>query len=271
MISGLVDSLFGETKQDVSGRLSPMFQQYAGEATFKPYTVRSTGGAVSYDPTSGVTQSQLSPGAQQLIESAGTGALGMFGQLEQFRPDARAREIYNQQASLLQPEFEKQNLALKNALLGSGRGGLMLGASAVGEGASGGMVNPDVYNTQLAQNRALAELAAGSRTQALGEASTMGQIGSGLLSSALGISDLELRLMQQGVDAQTARAAAAYGAGQLALTPQIQELAGGRSGMDIANLIATGMGAYTGAGGTFGGGGGAISTAPGFSSMGPLA
>jgi len=224
MISGLIDSLFGDSKQDVSGRLSPMFQQYAGEAVFKPYTVRSTGGAVSYDPTTGVTQSQLSPGAQQLIESAGTGALGMFGALQGFRPGARASEIYNEQLALLQPAFTQQAQELKNTLYGSGRGGLLVGGAGLGAGAGTGAIQPDVYGTQLAQNRALAELAAGSREQALGEATSMAQIGGGLLSSALGLSDLELNLIRAGVDAETARAAAAYGAGNLALYPQQQEI-----------------------------------------------
>jgi hypothetical protein len=136
------------------------------------------------------------------------------------------------------------------------------------------MVQPDVYGQSLAQNRALAELAAGSRSQALDEAASMAQTGGGLLSSALSLSDLENALLKLGVDAQTARSASEYAAGNLALTPQIQELGGARSGpMDIANLAATAFGAYTGMGGTlpslFGPSSLPIDTVSGYTTLGP--
>ena len=256
MISGLVDSLFGESTQDKSGRLSPMFQQYGEQAQFRPYTVSTTRGSTSFDPTTGQTTAALSPEAVALQDLAGGGASSMFRSLQGFDPEARSRQIFAEQSELLQPAFEQQAQTLKNTLFGSGRGGLMLGGGAVGAGAGTGMVNPDVYNQSLAQNRALAELAAGSRTQALDEAASLAQTGGGLLSSALSLSDLENALIRLGVDAETARAASAYGAGNLALSPQLAEIKSARGPMDIANLAATGFGSYIGAGGTFGSGGG---------------
>ena len=268
----MLDFLFGESTQDVSGRLSPLFQQYGAEAQFKPYTVTTGVGQTKYVPELGLTQSTLSPEAEVVRNLAGGGAAGMFSALQGFRPEARAGEIFREQSALLQPEFAKQAQNLKNTLFGSGRLGLGVAGEGAGAGAGTGMVQPDVYGQSLAQNRALAELMAGSRTQALDEAASLAQTGGGLLSSALGLSDLENALMRLGIDRETARAAAAYGAGNLALAPQKQELSGARGGpMDIFNLAATGLGAYTGAGGTFGGGGSAISTAPGFSSIGPAA
>lgn len=253
MIDELVDSLFGESTQDVSGRLSPMFQQYGAEAQFKPYTVTTGAGTTSYDPTTGTTRSALIPGASALQGLAGGGAAGMFSALQGFRPEARAGEIFREQSALLQPEFAKQAQNLKNTLFGSGRLGLGVAGEGVGAGAGTGMVQPDVYGQSLAQNRALAELMAGSRTQALDEAASLARTGGGLLSSAMGISELENALLRLGIDAETARAASAYGAGNLALAPQLQELSGARGGpMDIFNLAATGVGAYTGAGGKFG-------------------
>jgi len=270
MIPGLIDSLFGESKQDISGRLSPMFQEYGEAATFKPFTVRTTRGTSGFDPTTGEFYSQLSPGARELQDIAGMGAAGMFRSLQDFDPSRRANQIFAEQSQLLQPEFTRQAQQLQNTLFGKGTTGLRVGGAAVGAGEGVGAINPDLYATSLAQNRALAELASGSRTQALDEASSLAQTGGGLLSSALSLSDLENALLKLGVDAQTARSAAEYAAGNLALAPQTQELAGGRGAMDIANLVATGVGAYTGAGGTFGGGGVApISTAPGFTTIGP--
>lgn len=251
MLGGLVDSLFGESTQDVSGRLSPMFQQYGAEAQFKPYTVTTGVGQTKYVPELGLTQTTLSPEAEAVRTLAGGGAAGMFSALQGFRPEARAGEIFREQSALLQPEFAKQAQNLKNTLFGSGRLGLGVAGEGAGAGAGTGMVQPDVYGQSLAQNRALAELMAGSRTQALDEAASLARTGGGLLSSALGISDLENALMRLGIDAETARAASAYGAGNLALAPQQQELASGRGPMDIFNLGATALGAYTGAGGTF--------------------
>ena len=247
----MLDFLFGESTGDISGRLSPVFQQYGAEAQFKPYTVTTGVGTTAYDPTTGTTRSALIPGAEELRNLAGSASGGMFRSLQGFDPSSRANEIFREQTALLQPEFARQAQQLKGTLFGSGRLGLGVAGEGVGAGAGTGMVQPDVYGQSLAQNRALAELAAGSRTQALEEASSLAQTGGGLLTSALGISELENALMRLGIDRETARAAAAYGAGNLALAPQMQELGSGRGAMDIWNLAATGVGAYTGAGGKF--------------------
>lgn len=244
MLGDLVDSLFGESTQDVSGRLSPMFQQYGEQAQFRPYTVSTTRGSTSFDPATGQTTAALSPEAVALQNLAGGGAAGMFSALQGFRPEARASEIFREQSALLQPEFAKQAQNLKNTLFGSGRLGLGVAGEGAGAGVGTGMVQPDVYGQSLAQNRALAELAAGSRTQALDEAASLAQTGGGLLSSALSLSDLENALIRLGVDAETARAASAYGAGNLALSPQLAEIEGGRGPMDIANLGANIYGSF---------------------------
>ena len=85
---------------------------------------------------------------------------------------------------------------------------------------------------------------AGSRTQALDEAASLARTGGGLLSSAMGISELENALLKLGIDAQTARAAAAYGAGNIALAPQKQELSGARGGP--FDILEFGLDAYKG-------------------------
>ena len=75
----MLDFLFGESTGDISGRLSPVFQQYGAEAQFKPYTVTTGVGTTAYDPTTGTTRSALIPGAEELRNLAGSASGGMFG------------------------------------------------------------------------------------------------------------------------------------------------------------------------------------------------
>jgi len=77
------------------------------------------------------------------------------------------------------------------------------------------MVQPDALGLGRAQQQTLAQLAAGSRGQALGEQAQLQQLAGGMLGAGMGISEMERALMAQGVDAETARAAAASQAGAI--------------------------------------------------------
>ena len=81
-------------------------------------------------------------------------------------------QYFQQGMNVLNPAFQQQNSNLAQSLQGSGRGGLMLSAGAVGADG-GGMVNPDMYNTGAAQSNALANLYQQSRQSALGEQNQM--------------------------------------------------------------------------------------------------
>jgi hypothetical protein len=78
-------------------------------------------------------------------------------------PRQREQEIFNQQAALLQPAFNQQNINARDTMFGTGRMGLSLAGGAVGAGAGTGLMNPDMYANNLAQSRALAELAPEAR------------------------------------------------------------------------------------------------------------
>jgi len=78
-------------------------------------------------------------------------------------PRQREQEIFNQQAALLQPAFNQQNINTRDTMFGTGRMGLSLAGGGLGAGAGTGLVNPDMYATNLAQSRALAELAPEAR------------------------------------------------------------------------------------------------------------
>ena len=188
------------------------------EAYFKPYTVRTTGGTAGYTPGEGFYTNLAQP-YQDILTPALTGAAGMFGQLAGFNPSQRAQEIYSEQAALLEPQFEQQRQQLGQSLFGSGRLGLKLAGESLGLGTDSGMANPEAIAQQKLQQQTLAELSARSREQALGEASQLGQIASGMLQSGMSISEMERQLMATGVDAETARAAAAYASGNLQMQP----------------------------------------------------
>lgn len=104
-------------------------------------------------------------------------------------------------------------------MFGTGRLGLRLAGESQGLGAGSGMVSPDALGLGRAQQQTLAQLAAQSRAQALGEQAQLGQMAQGLFGIGAGISGLEQSLMAQGLSAEQARAAAALGAGNLAISP----------------------------------------------------
>jgi hypothetical protein len=72
-----------------------------------------------------------------------------------YDPAAEADRIFKQESALLDPKFKQQATDLQARLFGSGR----LGAQLASQEA-GGMVNPEAYGLQRAQQQTLAELAA---------------------------------------------------------------------------------------------------------------
>lgn len=231
----------------------------ADQAVFKPYTVTTTAGTTSYTPDQGY-QTTLSQPYQEILGTALGGAGNMFEQAAAFDPTQRAAEVYGEQAALLQPSFQQQAVELQNRLFGSGRLGLRLAGESQGLGAGGGMVQPDALGLGRAQQQTLAQLAAGSRQQAFEEQAALQNMATGMLGAGMTVTDMERALMAQGVDAETARAAAAYGAGSLATgqygnAVQAQSQAQANKMSMLGGLGSSLIGA-AGKGGLFGGGSG---------------
>ena len=217
-MGGLTDALFGKGGSGTADKAIKEARTLGQQAVFRPYTVSSGTGTASYSPTSGYTTS-LSQPYQDLMASSLAGAGNLFSQAASFDPTARSQQIFQEQSALLQPQFEQQATALQNRLFGSGRLGLRLAGESQGLGTGSGMVQPDALGLGRAQQQTLAQLATGSREQALGEQAQLQSLGAGMLQSGMGISALEQALMGQGLDAETARAAAAYASGQMQLSP----------------------------------------------------
>ena len=187
---------------------------YAQKAFFRPYTVTTGSGQTSYTPDGGF-QATLSQPYQDILGTSLAGAGSMFQQAAAFDPTQRSEQIFQEQSALLQPEFQRQAQELQSSLFGSGRLGLRLAGESQGLGTGSGMVQPDALGLGRAQQQTLAGLSTQARNQALSEQSQLQQLATGMLGAGLQVSDLERALLAQGVDAETARAAAAGSAGAI--------------------------------------------------------
>ena len=216
-MGSVVSGLFGKGGSGIAGQGIKEAARRAESAYFKPYTVTTGTGTTSYG-NDGFNVS-LSPEYQKLLGTSLGGAQGLFDQFASFDPSARAGEIFGEQSALLQPEFQRQATELQSTLFGRGTLGKKLAGESVGLGRGAGMVQADALGLGQAQQQTLANLAAQSRNQAFGEQAQLGQMATGALQSALGISNLEQSLMGMGLNAEQARAAAALGAGNLAISP----------------------------------------------------
>ena len=217
-ISSITDGLFGKGGSGTAEAAVARAKELGAEAVFNPFTVTTGSGTAKY-LGDGQYETTLSQPYQDILGSALSGAGSMFEQAAAFDPSMRAQEVFQEQSALLQPQFAQQAVALQNRLFGSGRLGLRLAGESQGLGTGSGMVNPDALGLGQAQQQTLAQIAAQSRQQAFGEQAQLQQAAAGMLQGALGISGLEQSLMAQGLDAETARAAAAYASGQMQLAP----------------------------------------------------
>ena len=241
--------------QQMSKEAIQAAKEAAGKTYFKPYTVTTGTGTTSYSPDGGYS-TQLSQPYQNIMGTALGGAQNLYGQLAGFDPAQRAQQVFQEQAALLQPEFQKQATDLQSRLFGSGRLGLRLAGEGAGLGTGSGMVQPDALGLGQAQQQTLAQLMAGARGQALTEAGQLGTLAGGMLGSATSISDLERQLMAAGLDAETARSNAAAMAGKIA-TGQYSDAvtAQNRAQQNQQNLISGIAGGFKPGSGLFSGGG----------------
>ena len=218
VVGGITNALFGKGGAGTAAEAVARARELGKEAVFNPFTVTTGAGTGQY-LGDGQYQATLSAPYQDILSSALGGAGSMFERAAAFDPSQRAQEVFGEQAALLQPQFEQQATALQSRLFGGGRLGLRLAGESQGLGTGSGMVQPDALGLGRQQQQTLAQIAANARTQAFGEQAQLQQSAAGMLQAGLGISGLEQSLLAQGLDAETARAAAAYASGQMQLDP----------------------------------------------------
>ena len=239
-------------------KIDPRMLAIAEDAQFKPYTLTQGTGSTQWDEETNSFTTDFNPTLSALQEQGYGGVGDLMGQISdsygreaaQFGFDtgdtaSRTQNIFSQQSALLQPEFAQQRNQLQNDLFGSGRMGLMIAGDASGAGA-GGMVNPDAYGLGRAQSQTLANLAVGSREQALGEqqqqfdmeagmfganqeqlqqqSTNLLQGATGMLGFGEAMADREASLMTLGLQGEQSRgAASASGASGMAANMQKPE------------------------------------------------
>jgi hypothetical protein len=182
---------------------------------FKPVTMTTTMGGMNYTPT-GVYEAGLAPALSTLQQTQVAGAQNLYGALSQFDPNSAAQTIFQEEVAALLPTLQAQQIQAGQAMFKTGRGDLRISGAAYGAPQGAGLINPDAYGLMQAQTAGLGELAATARSRAIEQAMGMGQLGAGMLGSAVGLEEVSQKLIGMGIDAESARAAAAAGAGQLA-------------------------------------------------------
>ena len=248
-MGSLISGIFGMdngTKQAQAGIEAG--REYAKDVYFKPVTIASTLAQMTGSAEgeySGVMQPQLLGISQDVLG----GAEKLYGTLKDFDVGSVSQQLFQQEYDMLKPALEQQQMQAQAQMFGGGRLGLKLAGAGLGAGAGAGMVSPDAFGLGQAQSQMLGQLALGARERAFGEAMKTGQLASGLLGTAMGIEDMAQKLIALGIDAQSARSAAAAAAGQI-----------GTGGYNMATQAAMGQDKAMGSfwGGLFGGAGAAI-------------
>ena len=241
-----------------AARIDPRALKMAENAEFKAYNLTQGTGSTTWDEETNSFTTDMNPTLTGIQNQGYAGVGDLMGQMgESYGRDAaqfgfdtgdtasRTQDIFSQQSALLEPEFAQQRNQLQNDLFGSGRMGLMIAGDAAGAGA-GGMVNPDAYGLGRAQSQTLANLAVGSREQALGEqqqqfdmeagmfganqeqlqqqSTNLLQGATGMLGFGEAIADREASLMSLGLQGEQSRgAASASAAGGMAANMQKPE------------------------------------------------
>jgi hypothetical protein len=259
VVGGITNALFGKGGAGTAAEAVARARELGKEAVFRPYTVTTGAGTAQY-LGDGQYRTTLAQPYQDILGTSLAGAGSLFEQAAAFDPTRRGQEVFAEQAALLQPEFQRQAQELQSSLFGSGRLGLKLAGEGLGLGAGSGMAQPDALGLGRAQQQTLAQIAAGSRQQALGEQAQLQQLASGMLGAGMGISGLEDQLMARGLDAETARAAAAYASGQMQLSPyatqaEIQQQQRGQNAGFFGSLVGGAL-----SGGLFSGGSSSAAT-----------
>lgn len=150
----------------------------------------------------------------------------------QLDPFTYADEIYQRQLDVLQPEFQKQNIALQERMFGTGRLGQKVGG-----------VNPLAYEQSKAQQETLAKLYAG----ALGQGQTLQTQRLNQLSDAaakmqaLGLTPFEIQnqMINQAANLETQRSNALKTGTQQFYQPQstTQGILAGKIGGTVGSAV----------------------------------
>jgi hypothetical protein len=210
----------------------------AESAKFKPYSITSGFGKSYFDTEKGTAGYEIDPRLAAFRDQLYNQATQTLAQLGSTNPEAEAAKYVTQQMGLLQPTRAAEDVNNRLKALGSGRMGLGVSGGYVGGGE--GLLNPDQFATQLARERANAEIAAAGTQYGQNIYDKMLSRGTGMLTTGLGIEEMGMKPLTIGADIGNKAAISGANAGQLLLTGASNaanaNLAGGLS---TANMISS--------------------------------
>ena len=177
-----------------SGRMA------ADAAKFRPYSITSGFGKSYFDTSGQQAGYQLDPRLQAFRDQLYGLSSSTLGQLAGTTPEAEAQKYVTQQMGLLAPTRQAEDIAARQAALGTGRIGLGVTPSAAGAGDGGGLVNPDEYARQLARERINAQIAAEGTQYGQNIIDKLIARGTGLFSSGAGVEQLGMGTLTTGGD-----------------------------------------------------------------------
>lgn len=211
----------------------------AEAAKFKPYSVTSGFGKSFFDTEKQTAGYELDPRLQAFrdqLYGLSSSTLGQIG-----TPQEEAQKYVTQQMGLLAPTRQAEDIAARQASLGSGRIGLGVTPGAVGAGDASGLVNPDEFARMLARERINAQIAAEGTQYGQNIIDKLISRGTGLFSSGAGVEQLGMGTLTTGADLGKAGVQAGLGQASALLQGGLQasqsNLAGGLAG---ANMLQRG-------------------------------
>lgn len=202
----------------------------ADAAQFRPYGVTTGFGKSFFDTSTQQAGYELDPRLQAFRDQLYGLSSAALDQLAATSPEAEAQKYVEQQMGLLAPTRQAEDIAARQAALGSGRIGLGVSAGSVGGGDAAGLVNPDDFARQLARERINAQVAAEGTQYGQNMIDKLISRGTGLFSSGAGVEQLGMGALTTGADIGKT--------GVMAGGQQAQALLQGGLGAAQANLAA---------------------------------
>jgi hypothetical protein len=227
-LGGLLEGGGGVDTSGYSAEARAAAEKAAESAKFKPYSLTTGFGKSFFDTEKGTAGYDLDPRLAAFRDQLYGQAEQTLTQLGSTNPQAEAAKYVEQQMGLLQPTRQAEDVANRLNALGSGRIGLGVSGGYVGGGE--GLVNPDQFATNLARERANAEIAARGTEYGQNIYDKMLSRGTGMLQTGLGLEELGMKPLTLGADIGNRAAVSGAQAGQALLQGGLQAAQGNLAG-----------------------------------------
>jgi len=267
-LTDVIDKFTGVSAAKEAGQANIEAAKIAAEsAKFKPYSLTTGFGRGFFDTEKGTAGYEIDPRLAAFRDQLYGQAEQTLAQLGSTNPQAEAAKYVEQQMGLLQPTRAAEDVTNRLNALGSGRIGLGVSGGYVGGGE--GLLNPDQFATNLARERANAEIAARGTEYGQNIYDKMLSRGTGMLQTGLGLEELGMKPLTMGADignkasisgAQAGQALLAGGqaaananlAGGISQARFLQNAVGGAAGLDYKNFKNPFSGMFTSGGSDYG-------------------